>query len=253
MKKRTVSVILVIFIVFSFCARAEATFPTFDAVNAALNELRNALMKTQFVEDISCAIERLEQLKATYYELTRFHSGLDDFFESVIGDPLKELLRTGSVSVKDAFPDFEWLNEALELFNGTGDPQDIRRAIEDITGEIPDSTARPYIPFEEMQVVDGFNYAEEIRLAGELTREGASEIALQAKSASPKGAARLGVEAMTKIMVLSQENQEALAKLIELEATGLEQTSRDEKRYERERLRYMDEFKEGLDNLWRVR
>ena len=44
----------------------------------------------------------------------------------------------------------------------------------------------------------------------------------------------------------------ALAKLIELESTSIEQVSRDEKCYERERLRYMEEFKEGLESLWRI-
>lgn len=226
--------------------------PVFDAVNAALNELRNSLMQSQFAEDIALALERLRSLQATYQELLRFHAGLDDFFHVVIGDPFREILRFGRASVRDAFRDLGEFSPQIEIGTGSSEPEDIRYALEQITGEIPQSGARPWIPFEEMQVVDGFHTAGEIRNAGQSTRDAADEIALQAKTASPKGAARLGVEAQAQLIHLSQQNQEALAKLIELEATQVEQTSREEKRYERERLRYMERFQEGLETLGRV-
>ncbi len=111
---------------------------------------------------------------------------------------------------------------------------------------------RPYIPFEEMQVVDGYQTAQEIRNAGTMTREAADALSAQAKVASPKGAARLGVEASTKMMLLQQQNHEALAKIIELEATKVEQVSREEKRYERERIQYMNDFSRAVDSLWEV-
>ena len=124
-------------------------------------------------------------------------------------------------------------------------------AIETMTGTIPDSEERPYIPFEESQVVAAFQQAQEIRDAGANTRDAAEQLATQAKDASPKGATRLGVEAQAQMIQLSQQNQEALAKIIELEATQVEQVSRDEKRYERERLKYMDQFKSGIETLGR--
>lgn len=231
--------------------RVEAALPTFDAVNAALNEIRNALMQSQFAQDIALAIERLEQLKAAYLELLRFHAGLDDFFEVFIGDPVRTLFRQGRARARDAFLDLGWFTPKIEILDGAGTPHDIRHSLEEITGPIPDSEARPYIPFEEMQVVDGFHTAQEIRNAGQNTRDAAEQIAQQAKTASPKGAARLGVEAQAQLIQLSQQNQEALAKLIELAATQVEQTSREEKRFERERLRYMEEFREGLETLGR--
>ena len=253
MRKKIVSVVLILFIILSFQARSEASLPTFDSVNAALNQMRNLLIQSQFAQEITLALERLDQLRTTYYEFIRFHSGLDDFFEVFMGDPLNEILRLGSARAKEAFFDFDWFIPKLELLDGAESTQDIRRFLEEVTGEIPNSMARPYIPFEEMQVVEGFQFADEIRRAGEITREGAEQISYQARTASPKGAARLQVEAMSRMIVLTQENQEALAKLIELESTSIEQVSRDEKHYERERLRYMEEFKEGLESLWRVR
>lgn len=252
MNKKFVFLILVLFFVLLHPGRTEAALPTFDAVNAALNELRNALMQSQFAQDIALALERLRQLQATYQELLRFHAGLDDFFEVVIGDPFREVLRWGRSRVRDAFRDVGRFTPQIEIWQGSSEPQDIRYALEQITGEIPESGARPWIPFEEMQVVEGFQTAQEIRGAGQSTRDAAQAIADQAKSASPKGAARLGVEAQAQLIQLSQQNQEALAKLIELEATQVEQVSREEKRYERERLRYMERFLEGLETLGRV-
>ena len=252
MNKKSVTVILIIFCLFSFTPKVNAEMPVIDAVNAALNELRNSLMQSQFTQDIALAMERLETLKATYSELIRFHSGFDDFFHVLIGDPMKKIFYGGRTNAQNAFSDFGWFSPKIEILNQAAGPEDIRTALEEITGPIPDSEARPYIPFEEMQVVDGFTQAAEIRIQGNMTREAAEQIRSQAKSASPKGAARLGVEAMSQVIVLTQENQEALAKLIELEATQVEQVSREEKREERERLRYMEEFRDALQTLWEV-
>lgn len=251
MKKHIVSAFILFVCLLSFQGRLEATFPTFDAVNASLSEIRNDLMQSQFAQDIALGMQRLEQLKAAYSELLRFNSGLDNVFEVLVGDPLGGIVKRGSLRARDAFNEFGWMQPKIELLEGSSHPADIRSALEDITGEIPASAERPYIPFEEMQVVDGFQLAREIRDAGADTRDAAQQISTQAETASPKGAARLGVEAMSQMMLLSQQNQEALAKMIELEATQVEQVSRDEKRFERERLRYMREFQEGLESLGR--
>ena len=243
-------VILLIFFVSLMPVRSYASAPVFDAVNAALSELRNAIMQSQFAQDIAISMERLEQLKATYFELTRFHAGFDDFFEVVIGDPVRRIIDRGGEKARDVFSDLGWFAPQIEILDNANGPEDIRYVVEKITGALPEDTqARPYIPFDEMQVVDGLQLAQEIRNSGTSTRNAADQMAGEAQTASPKGAARLGVAAQAQMIHLSQQNQEALAKLIELSATQVEQVSRDEKRYERERQSYMDDFRRGLENL----
>jgi len=252
MTKKIKVLILALVLTAGLSSRSYATMPTFDAVNAALSEIRNAILQTEWAKDLALAMERLQQLKATYSELLRFHSGLDDYFRSFLGDPLNKLFDLRGSKARDAFVDFGFITPQIEIVESRSEPGNIRDALEQITGEIPDSELRPYIPFEEMQVVSGYQTAQEIRKAGELTREAAEDLSMQAQSASPKGAARLGVEASTQMMVLEQQNQEAMAKLIELQATSIAQVSREEKRYERERLRYMQEFNSALDSIWEV-
>ncbi len=252
-RKRISILILILVFLLSFQRVSEAALPTFDAINAALNELRNSLMQSQFAQDMVLAFERLEQLKATYNEMIRFNSGLDEFFQNFIGDPLKEVMRLGTWRVQNVFSDFGWISPHIEVLQGSSEPQDIRQALESITGSIPNSDVRPYIPFEESEVVSGFQFAQEIRNAGENTRNAAQTILNEINTASPKGAQRLGVEAGAQNLLLSQQNQEALAKLIELNATQVEQVSREEKRYEEARLQYMQEFQDSIPNLENLR
>ncbi len=252
MKQKMKVILFALLLCSSAAGRSYATMPTFDAVNAALSEVRNAIMKTEWAKEITIAIQTFDQLKDTYHEVLRFHEGLDDYFQSFIGDPVKSLFNLGRSSASGAFTDFGFITPQIEIVSSNPDPGNIRNALERITGEIPDSEMRPYIPFEEMQVVDGYQTAQAIRQAGTETREAADALSAQARVASPKGAARLGVEASTKMMLLQQQNHEALAKIIELEATKVEQVSREEKRYERERLQYMNDFSRALDSMWEV-
>lgn len=247
-KTRMVIALLLILLVAAGPA-AFATLPTFDAVNAALNELRNSLMQSQFAQDIAVALDQLERLKAQYTELVRFHSGLDSFFEVFVGDSYRDLFRFGNSGLRDAFVDFGWITPNIEILDQASAPQDIRSSLEAITGTIPASNERPYIPFEESKVVEGFQFAQEIRKAGDETRDAAQSISEQAQDASPKGAARLSAEAMSRMMVLSQQNQEVLAKILELEAVQVEQVSREEKRLESERLKYLDDAGDFLTGL----
>lgn len=250
MKKKLKAFVLVILLLVSFQGTSHASgWPVFDAVNAMLGEMRNVLMQSQFAQDLALSMERLQQLKSTYQEMLRFNAGFDDFLEVVIGNPLSQVEK---YRVRHAFDDFHWMTPTIEILEGDASVHEIRNVIEKVTGEIPNSEVRPYIPFEEMQVVEGFQFAQEIRKAGKETREAAHDLATQVQTASPKGAAKLGVEAMSQILVSSQANQEVMAKMIELQATQIEQVSREEKRYEYERLKYMDEFKESLQNLGRI-
>ena len=250
MRKKIFTLFLAIIFLFAVLApNSQATLPTFDAVNAALNELRNALMQSQFAQDIALAAERLSQLREQYFELKRFNSGWDELFQTFIGDPQREILSQARGSVASAFSDFIWIQPEIENFQQSRGPADIRNSLEAITGKIPDSSARPYIPFEELQVVEGFQLAQEIRRSGSETREGARLISEAAKTASPKGAARLQAEALSQVMVLTQQNQEAMAKLLELQATQVEQVSREEKQLEHDRIKTMEDARSYLQSL----
>jgi hypothetical protein len=248
MRRLIIGFVVVSLLIFPVNRKAYATLPTFDAVNAALNELRNALMQSQFAQDIALAIERLNQLKATYLEMLRFNSGIDDLLETWVGDPLNEFLSLGR-NFRFTFPEFPTISPQIDLLKTAQGPTDIRNALETLTGAIPQTDQRPYIVFEEMQVVEGLDLAQQIRQAGENTREAARSIFEQAKTVSPKGAGKLQTQALSHVIELNQQNQEAMAKLLELEATQIEQVSRDEKRLESERIKYMNDANSYLQLL----
>ena len=248
MRKRAYTLLLLVLLAVAKPPSSEAALPTFDAINAALQELQNAILNSSFAQDIALAIERLNELKAQTLELFRFHSGLDDILDSIIGDPLGDFLARGKSTLRDAFIDAGLITPQIEIFEGGRGPADIRRALSEITGDIPEGNLRPYIPFEEMQVVDAFDLARQIREAGVSTRDSADSIANQAKAASPKGAARLQAQGTAHLMHLGQENQEAMAKLIELNATQIEQVTRLEKDRERERIAYLKHANQFMED-----
>ena len=105
-KKTRVILILLLILLVAVGNAAYATMPTFDAVNATLNELRNALMQSQFAQDIAVALDQLERVKAQYQELIRFNSGLDSVFKVFVGDSYRNLFRSGNTGLRDAFGDF---------------------------------------------------------------------------------------------------------------------------------------------------
>jgi len=250
MKKQFILILIMLVSLAIWSPVSRATgLPTFDAVNAALNQLHNVLMQSQFVQDMTSAVDRLNQLKAQYLETLRFNSGVDEVLNLLTGDPAASLPNINQGDVSRAFSDFSNVTPHFERLENASGAVEIRASLEAVTGAIPNSEARAYIPFEEMQVVDGFQTAQAIRQAGVATRETARAISQQAQIASPKGAARLQADALSKMLVLSQEHQEAVAKLIELEATQVEQVSRDEKRLENERIKYMGDAKDYLSGL----
>ncbi len=250
MCKRAFKIFILFFFLLAVLAPASyADLPTFDAANWLLSQFRNALMQSQFAQQIMVILDQLDQLRAQYEEIVRFHAGWDEFFEVFIGRPVTE----ARALLSGAYGDFGWITPEIEGLSTSAEPADIRASLEQITGEIPQSDVRPYIPFEEMQVVEGFRLAQEIRRAGEETRNAARAITEQARNVSPKGAVKLTAEALSQGIILSQQNQEAIAKLIELQATQVEQTSREEKRLERERLKYMEHAKDFLEEVMNAR
>ncbi|MDP2629274.1 MAG: hypothetical protein Q8P45_01020 [Candidatus Harrisonbacteria bacterium] len=222
-----------------------------DPIHTAVSEIQNTILNSAFAKDIALAIERLNEMKTQTLELFRFHAGLDDVWNSVIGEPLRNLIGQGNSSLQNAFSDFGMNTPQIEMFQSAGGPQDIRAALEEITGKIPETDARPYLVFDEMQVVDAFDFARQIREAGGVTRSAATQIAEQAANASPKGAVRLQAQATSQLIVLNQQNQEAMAKLIELEATKIAQVTREEKHAETERLKFMEDAGDYADSLAR--
>ena len=243
----------VIFLLLIFAAvnvpSAQATMPTFDAVNAALQELQNSILNSSFAQDIMLAAERLNELKTQTLELFRFHSGLDEILNFVKGDPIKDFIDSLRTRIRNVYSDSLFSTPQIEILQTGGSAEDLRSSLETITGSIPEGNQRPYIPFEEMQVVEAFQLASQIRDGGKDLRDAAHEIETQAETASPKGAVRLQAQGTAELMVLGQQSQESIAKLLELEATQIEQVSRREKEAERERLRFIKDTNDYLDGI----
>ena len=243
----------VIFLLLIFAAvnvpSAQATMPTFDAVNAALQELQNSILNSSFAQDIMLAAERLNELKTQTLELFRFHSGLDEILNFVKGDPIKDFIDSLRTQIRNVYSDSMFTTPQIEILQTGGTPEDLRTSLETVTGAIPEGNQRPYIPFEEMQVVEAFQLANQIRDGGNDLRDAAHEIETQAETASPKGAVRLQAQGTAELMLLGQQSQESIAKLLELQATQIEQVSRREKDAERERLRFIKDTNDYLDGI----
>ena len=247
MRKRILFLSLAL--VFAAAPNAHATMPTFDAVNAALQEVQNSILNTSFAKDIMLAIDHLNELKTQTLELFRFHAGLDEIFRIVRGDTVREFIDTVRSRVRDVYSGSSSAMASLEILQTGGTPEDLRASLETITGNIPEGNERLYIPFEEMQVVEAFNLASQIREGGRGLRDAARQIAEQAQDASPKGAGRLQAQGISELMVIGQQSQESIAKMLELQATQIEQVSRREKDAERERLRFIKDSNEYLDSI----
>ena len=195
------------------------------------------------------AAERLNELKTQTLELFRFHSGLDEILNFVKGDPVKDFIDSLRTRIRSVYSDSLFSTPQIEILQTGGSAEDLRSSLETITGSIPEGNQRPYIPFEEMQVVEAFQLANQIRDGGKDLRDAAHEIETQAETASPKGAVRLQAQGTAELMVLGQQSQESIAKLLELEATQIEQVSRREKEAERERLRFIKDTNDYLDGI----
>lgn len=247
MRKRIYAWFVILMFAVSPCA--SAALPTFDAINAALQEIQNAILNNSFAQDIMLAVERLNELKTQTLELFRFHAGLDEIPGLVRGDFIRDFIHTSRARIRAVFSDAFSAIPQIEILQTGGAPEDLRASLESITGNIPEGNKRAYIPFEEMQVVEAFHLAAQIREAGDDLRSAARQIQEQAQNASPKGAVRLQAQGISELMVLSQQSQESIAKMLELQATQIEQVSRREKEAERERLRFIRDSNEYLDAI----
>ena len=249
--RKGVLVLLLLLVIFAGVPAplAHATMPTFDAINAALQELQNSILNSSFAQNIMLAMDQLTELKDQTLEFLRFHSGLDEILNFVKGDPVRDFIDTMRTRIRDVYSDAMFTTPQIEILQTGGTAEDLRASLETITGGIPEGNQRAYIPFEEMQVVEAFQLASQIREGGEDLRDAARQIQTQAETASPKGAVRLQAQGIGELMVLGQQSQESIAKLLELEATQIEQVSRREKDAERERLRFIKDTGEYLDGI----
>lgn len=249
MKKHTR--LIAIFLVAVTLAVPVYGMTVYDPVNAALNQVRNAIMNTFHLEDIKNALDQIFELRRTFDELKRFHDGIDELRAIFSGDYRQLLSRLGLNGVMDLGYELSSLQrDFLSMLHGSGGGfSDYRMQMDAIFGEDPKSTTKPYITQEDLFAADGFRWAAEVRKTIETTMNAGEEISRAAQSASPKGAARLSADALGKLLVTEAQIQQNQSKLIEIGATQIEQVVREEKNYERERLKFMRELNQLLDAL----
>lgn len=251
MKRKRIATLMILSMVL-IAPQARANLLVFDPINGAYNEIRNALMEIYHLEDIKNAIDQLTQLQSTFSEMKRFNGGVDEIFSRFLGDFKSILYRNNPASLSSmgfnlSVPQMEF----YELVNGvTGSgSSNYKNQLDSIFGKDPNSAARPYITQEELAAADGYRWSGEVRRATGQTIAVGEDISVAAQAASPKGAARLTADALGKILVTQAQIQQNQSKLIEIGSVQIEQVSREEKYYERERLRFMEDFNEVVIDM----
>lgn len=239
------------FITVTAISASAQAFTVHDPINGAYNLLRNTLMELHQVENLRNALERLTELKKTFNELERFHSGIDEIRQVITGDYKRLLYRFNSGGLSSLGYELNRAQRDLyELVNGGFNAsQNYRSHLNSVFGEDPNSATKPYITQEEVFVADGLRWSGEVKKIVETTFDAGDDISRAAQTASPKGAARLSADALGKILVAQAQIQQNQSKQIELSALQVEQNTREEKYYERERLKFMREFNQLLDAL----
>lgn len=218
-----------------------------DPLNTILNEARNALIEVQWLKDLALAVDRLKELKAQTTEMIRVHSGLDKIFGPKIGDSLENLFDRDRPSLRDVFLDAGIITPTIEIADSGSTPRDIRDALEEVTGTIPEGNIRPDIVWTEANIVKTFQLAQRVREDGEKTRDEMERITAEARSASPKGAARIQAELQAQTIIQQQKTQELLTEVMKGQAREMAHINREEKEIERHRLKFLDDASEYLE------
>jgi len=247
-KAKTSLIVIILLITLAVSARAMVVY---DPINAAYNEIRNALMTLQHAETIKNAIEQLLEAKKTFEELKRVNAGVDDIIDLFLGD-FKSLLYTYNPSglASLGFNLSQAQTGLYQSVNGaSGGTVNYKGYLDAIFGEDPKSETKPYITQEELFAADGYRWAGDIKQIIDRTIDAGEDISRAAQTSSPKGSARLTADALGKIIVTQAQIQQNQSKLIELGATQIEQSAREEKYYERERIRFMYAFNRLLDEI----
>ncbi len=249
---RVIKHFVMVFITVTALAASAQALIVYDPVNALYNQIRNTLMELYHVEDIKNALDQIFELQRTFNELERFHSGIDEIRSLFLGDYKKLLYRYSSFNLTSlGYELSQSQRDFYALVNGIslGGDSDYRSHLNKIFGEDPGSATKPYITQEEVFAADGYRWASEVRKLVDSTVDAGEDISRAAQTASPKGAARLTADALGKILVTQAQIQQNQSKLIEIGATQIEQTSREEKYYERERIKFMSELNRLIDAL----
>ncbi len=232
---------------------AHADLLVFDPINGIYNEIRNALMEVYHIEDIQNAINQYTQLQSTFNEMKRFNGGIDEIFSKLLGD-FKTLLYSNNPSNLSSmgFNLSSLQQEFYQLVNGasgSGASQSYKSHLDAIFGQDPNSQTKPYITQEELFAADSYRWAGDVKQVTDQTITAGQGISSDAQTASPKGSARLAADALGKIVVTQAQIQQNQSKQIEIGATQIEQVSREEKYFERERLSFMTDFNSALDEM----
>lgn len=249
MKKNLKVFVLILILVAGIKTPLSQAYTFNDPINTAINTLRNTIMQAKWVKELALAVDRLKELKSQTFEMIRFHSGLDEIFGPSIGDPLKDLFGSGKASLRDAFMDAGFITPRIEIADEGAAPQDIRMALEEVTGTIPEGNIRPDIVWTEANIVNTFQLAQKIRDEGEKTRDQVNAIAEQARSASPKGAARIQAQLQAQTIIHQQTTQELLTEVMKGQAMQMAQVNRQEKEAERQRLKFVSDASEYLEGI----
>jgi hypothetical protein len=251
MKKPVIAVFVLVFAMLQ--AQPAHALIVYDPINGAYNEIRNVLMQVYHIEDIKNAIDQLTQLQGTFNEMKRFNSGFDDIFSKLMGDFKNILYRNNSSNLSSMGFNLSGLQtEFYQLINGSsgsGASSSYKSHLDSIFGKDPNSQTKPYITQEELFAADSYRWASDVKQVTDQTITAGQGISSDAQTASPKGSARLAADALGKIVVTQAQIQQNQSKQIEIGATQVEQISREEKYYERERLGFMDDFNSLLDEL----
>ncbi len=231
---------------------AHANLLVYDPINGAYNQIRNALMELYHIDELKNAFDQLTELQDTFNEMKRFNGGVDEIFSKILGDFKSLLYRYNPSNLSSmGFNLSQVQKEFYALVNGIAgsDSSSYKSHMDAIFGQDPNSQTKPYITQEELIAADSYRWAGDVKQIIDQTVTAGEDISTAAQTASPKGAARLTADALGKIVVTQAQIQQNQSKQIEIGATQIEQVSREEKYYERERLQFMDDFNSLLNEI----
>lgn len=242
----------VVFAIVTALSASAQAMTVYDPVNALYNQIRNTLMQAYHLEDIKNALDQIFELQRTFEEIKRVNNGIDEIQSLFVGDFKQLLYRYSPANLTSlGYQLSQSQRDFYALVNGSlfGSTADYKKHLESIFGQDPQSQTKPYITQEELFTADSYRWASDIKKIIDRTIDAGDDISRASHTASPKGAVRLTADALGKIVVTQAQIQQNQSKLIEIGATQLEQVSRDEKNYERERIKFMRELNRLLDAL----
>lgn len=243
--------LMVFTVVAALSASAQATIVN-DPINSAYNLLRNSLMQLQHVERLRSSLDRLLELRKTFEEIKRVNTGVDEIRSLFLGDFKSLLYRYSPINLSSlGYRLSQVQRDFYALINGSslGGAADYKNHLDSIFGRDPQSPTKLYITQEELLAADSYRWASEVRKIIDKTMDAGEDISRASHTSSPKGAARLTADALGKIVVTQAQIQQNQSKLIEIGATQIEQVSREEKNYERDRIKFMRQFNRFLNTL----